>query len=104
MPGVGAAIFSGTLNGVSFFLSVLACPLDPPKNVFSPIYEETRRIPQVPQDVGFRRANVMGYSDSSDARDSIVMTDGPSWISKYLGTTNGIAWLIICKGCLIQLQ
>ncbi|XP_029140564.1 integrin beta-4 [Protobothrops mucrosquamatus] len=57
---------------------------DPSKNVFSPIYEETRRIPQIPQDVGFRRANVMGYSDSSDARDSIVMTDGPSWISKYL--------------------
>ncbi|KAM3844896.1 integrin beta-4 isoform 2-T4 [Vipera latastei] len=57
---------------------------DPSKNVFSPIYEETRRIPQIPQDVGFRRANVMGYSDSSDARDSIAMTDGPSWISKYL--------------------
>ncbi|XP_034264528.1 integrin beta-4-like isoform X1 [Pantherophis guttatus] len=57
---------------------------DPSKNVFSPTYEETRRIPQIPQDAGFRRANVMGYSDSSDARDSIVMTDGPSWISKYL--------------------
>ncbi|XP_058023892.1 integrin beta-4 [Ahaetulla prasina] len=57
---------------------------DPSKNVFSPTYEETRRIPQIPQDAGFRRANVMGSSDSSDARDSIVMTDGPSWISKYL--------------------
>ncbi|XP_063149153.1 integrin beta-4 isoform X1 [Candoia aspera] len=57
---------------------------DPSKNVFSPIYEETRRIRQIPQDVGFRRANVMGYYDSSDARDSIVMTDGPAWISKYL--------------------
>ncbi|XP_007429490.1 integrin beta-4 isoform X2 [Python bivittatus] len=57
---------------------------DPSKKVVSPIYEETRRILQIPQDVGFRRANVMGYYDSSDARDSIVMTDGPSWISKYL--------------------
>ncbi|KAG8129037.1 putative Integrin beta protein [Naja naja] len=57
---------------------------DPSKNVFPPTYEETRRITQIPQDVGFRRANVMGYSDSRDARDSIVMTDGPSWISKYL--------------------
>ncbi|XP_070595990.1 integrin beta-4 isoform X1 [Erythrolamprus reginae] len=57
---------------------------DPSRNVFPPTYEETRRIPQIPQDVGFRRANVMGYSGSSDARDSIVMTDGPSWISKYL--------------------
>lgn len=49
----------------------------------------------MPQDEGFRRAKVKGYYGDSDARDSIVMADGPSWISKYLGIANDIAWLIV---------
>lgn len=35
-----------------------------------------------------------GYHDNSDAQDSIVLADGPSWISKYLGTAIGKALLI----------
>ncbi|KAH0629495.1 hypothetical protein JD844_011597 [Phrynosoma platyrhinos] len=58
---------------------------DQSRRLFPPIHEDAGRTVLMPQDVVFRRARVKGYYDDSDARDSIVMTDGPSWISKYLG-------------------
>lgn len=84
---------SGVFNGASFFRSVL--PLDQSRGVFSPAHEDVGRMVLMPQDVGFRRTEVMGYCDDSDARDSIVIPDGPSWISKFLGTANGRTLLIV---------
>ncbi|XP_044309699.1 integrin beta-4 isoform X2 [Varanus komodoensis] len=57
---------------------------DQSRSIFPPIREDAERMALMPQDVVFRRAKVKGYFGRSDARDSIVMTDGPSWISKYL--------------------
>ncbi|XP_066474181.1 integrin beta-4 isoform X3 [Tiliqua scincoides] len=57
---------------------------DQSRGIFPPTHEDAGRMVLMPQDVGFRRAKVMGYCGDSDARDSIVMTDGPSWISKFL--------------------
>ncbi|XP_053231894.1 integrin beta-4 isoform X2 [Podarcis raffonei] len=58
---------------------------DQSRRIFPPIHEDAGRMVLMPQDEGFRRAKVKGYYGDSDARDSIVMADGPSWISKYLG-------------------
>ncbi|XP_028572742.2 integrin beta-4 isoform X3 [Podarcis muralis] len=57
---------------------------DQSRRIFPPIHEDAGRMVLMPQDEGFRRAKVKGYYGDSDARDSIVMADGPSWISKYL--------------------
>nr|XP_008102630.1 PREDICTED: integrin beta-4 isoform X5 [Anolis carolinensis] len=57
---------------------------DQSRRIFPPIHEDAGRIVPMPQDVAFRRARVKGYNDDTDARESIVITDGPSWISKYL--------------------
>ncbi|KAJ6660314.1 hypothetical protein lerEdw1_017737, partial [Lerista edwardsae] len=58
---------------------------DQSRGIFPPTQEDAGRMVLMPQDVGFRRAKVKGYCEDSDARDSIVMADGPSWISKFLG-------------------
>ncbi|KAJ7316030.1 hypothetical protein JRQ81_002192 [Phrynocephalus forsythii] len=57
---------------------------DHSRRMFPPIHEEAGRTVLMPKDAGFRRAKVEGYYGNSDARDSIVMADGPSWISSYL--------------------
>ncbi|XP_062976375.1 integrin beta-4 isoform X2 [Elgaria multicarinata webbii] len=53
---------------------------DQSKSIFPPVHEDAERMALMPQDVA-RRAKVKGYYGN---RDSIVMTDGPSWIFKYL--------------------
>ncbi|XP_078242147.1 integrin beta-4 isoform X1 [Pogona vitticeps] len=58
---------------------------DHSRRMFPPIHEDAGRTVLMPKDVGFMRAKVKGYYGNSDARDSIIMTDGPSWISSYLG-------------------
>ncbi|XP_053149867.1 integrin beta-4 isoform X4 [Hemicordylus capensis] len=57
---------------------------DHSRRIFPPLQEDAGRMILMPEDVGFSGAKVKGYDDSG-ARDSIVMIDGPSWISKYLG-------------------
>uniref|UniRef100_A0A670IAA7 Integrin beta n=1 Tax=Podarcis muralis TaxID=64176 RepID=A0A670IAA7_PODMU len=84
-PDTGTAISFGVFNGACFFLSVLPYLVDQSRRIFPPIHEDAGRMVLMPQDEGFRRAKVKGYYGDSDARDSIVMADGPSWISKYLG-------------------
>ncbi|XP_039571792.1 integrin beta-4 [Passer montanus] len=50
-----------------------------------PIHEDAGRTLLQPRDVGFRsRAKVKGYYPSIGCRDSIIMTDGPSGMCKYI--------------------
>ncbi|XP_041342586.1 integrin beta-4 [Pyrgilauda ruficollis] len=50
-----------------------------------PIHEDAGRTLLRPRDVGFRsRAKVKGYYPSIGCRDSIIMTDGPTGMCKYI--------------------